>query len=92
MKSQRFFVFLSIIVCLWAAGCSDDDGARPGPRVPDTYIVKPDGSGDYPDIQAAVRATSDGDTVLLASGTFIGPGNRDVDYLGKQITIRSQRQ
>jgi predicted outer membrane repeat protein len=55
-----------------------------------TYLVRPDGSGDFPTIQAAIDAAADGDVVGLADGTFRGPGNRDIDYHGKAITIRSQ--
>jgi len=54
------------------------------------YIVAPDGSGDFPTIQDAIGFCTDGDVVELASGTFTGDGNRDVDFLGKAITVRSQ--
>ena len=37
-----------------------------------------------------MAASVDGDIVALANGTFTGPGNRDVDLLGKAITVRSQ--
>ena len=55
-----------------------------------TYVVKPNGSGDFPTIQAAVDAALDGDIVVLTKGTFVGEGNRDVDFRGKAITIRSR--
>jgi hypothetical protein len=55
-----------------------------------TYLVRPDGTGDFPTIQAAIQAAAHGDTIELADGTFTGPGNRDVEYLGKLITVRSQ--
>ncbi|MBE9507872.1 MAG: hypothetical protein IMY86_07455 [Chloroflexi bacterium] len=56
----------------------------------ETRVVHPDGSGEWPTIQAAVAASEDGDTVELTDGTFTGAGNRDIDFLGKSITIRSQ--
>ncbi len=34
-----------------------------------TYVVNPDGTGDFPTIQAAIVATTSGDEVLLANGT-----------------------
>ncbi len=43
----------------------------------------------YPSIQAAIEAAVDGDTIILAPGTFRGDGNRDIDFRGKAITIRS---
>lgn len=60
------------------------------PTFADTYVVRPDGSGDFPTIQAAINAVSDRDTIELTNGTFTGDGNRDIDYLGKAIVVRSQ--
>ena len=54
------------------------------------YTINPDGSGDYATVQAAVDATVDGDVIELTDGTFNGRGNKDVNFLGKAITIRSQ--
>ncbi|MCK4304205.1 MAG: right-handed parallel beta-helix repeat-containing protein [Candidatus Eisenbacteria sp.] len=56
----------------------------------ETYTVRPDGTGDYPTIQAAIDAAVDGDIIELTDGIFTGDGNRDIDYLGKAITVRSQ--
>jgi hypothetical protein len=55
-----------------------------------TYVVRPDGTGDYPTIQAAIDACVDGDVVELTDGIFTGDGNRDIDYRGKAITVHSQ--
>jgi predicted outer membrane repeat protein len=55
-----------------------------------TYLVKPDGTGDFPNIQAAIQAANAGDVVELADGVFIGAGNRDIRYMGKAITVRSR--
>lgn len=54
------------------------------------FLVNPNGSGDYPTIQAAIQAVSTGDIIELGSGVFTGDGNRDLDLLGKAIIIRSQ--
>jgi hypothetical protein len=53
------------------------------------YTLHPDGSGDFPDIQAAIVASQDGDVIQLMNGTYRGPGNKDIDFMGRAITLRS---
>lgn len=44
----------------------------------------------YATIQAAINASQNGDTVLVADGTYTGPGNVDIDFGGKNLTVTSQ--
>ena len=44
---------------------------------------------DAPTIQEAIDAAADGDIVEVARGTYAGDGNRDIDFRGKAITVRS---
>jgi hypothetical protein len=54
------------------------------------WVVCPDGSGDFLTIQEAIDAAIDGDVVELCDATFTGQGNRDIEFHGKAITVRSQ--
>ncbi len=55
-----------------------------------TYVVNPAGTGDFPTIQAAINAATTGDIIELTDGIYTGGGNRDVNYSGKLVTVRSQ--
>ncbi len=55
-----------------------------------TYLVRPDGNGDFATIQDAIDGANIGDVIELADGVFVGAGNRNISYNGKAITIRSQ--
>jgi hypothetical protein len=46
---------------------------------------------DYQTIQAAIDACVDGDVVLVSPGTYTGYGNRDIDFKGKAITVKSEQ-
>jgi hypothetical protein len=54
------------------------------------YVVKPDGTGDFPTIQKAIDAAFDGDEILLADGVFKGDGNMNIDFKGKAIILHSK--
>jgi hypothetical protein len=45
---------------------------------------------DYQTIQAAIDAAAGGDIVLVADDTYVGSGNKNLDFGGKSITVRSE--
>ena len=59
------------------------------PCAAEIITVDDDGPADFNNIQAAINDANDGDIVIVALGTYTGPGNRDIDFLGKAITVRS---
>lgn len=54
-----------------------------------TYVVRPDGTGDYPTIEDAIEACADGDSVALVDGDYYGEGNNTLDYQGRVIVLAS---
>jgi hypothetical protein len=44
---------------------------------------------DEQTIQGAIYFANSGDTILIADGTYTGDYNRDIDYLGKELVVRS---
>jgi hypothetical protein len=47
------------------------------------------GSYTYNNIQAGISAAYNGDTVIVHDGTYTGTGNRNIDFGGRNITLRS---
>lgn len=59
--------------------------------VDDVTDPNEDGSAAHPfdTIQEGIDAAVDSDTVEVADGTYTGTGNRNLDFLGKAITVHS---
>jgi len=53
------------------------------------YFVNPEGTGDFPTIQAAIDSAGAGDYVYLTDGTFTGEGNRNIYVPAKEVYIVS---
>jgi hypothetical protein len=90
MNARTLFtgVILSILVLMSST-----------PLAATTYYVSPDGNDNdtgtswetaVKTIQKGINKSSNGDTVLVADGTYTGTGNRDIDYNGKAIIVQSE--
>ncbi len=44
----------------------------------------------YPDVQQAIYRAWDTSTIWLADGIYTGPGNCDIDFLGRAVMLRSR--
>ena len=82
MKKQAYWGWLSVCALALLALAA----AAPAK----TIRVKPDGSGDFPTIKAAIQAADSGDTILLERGVYYGLGNQDITFEGKVVTLTSR--
>ena len=74
---------IMLLAALLAFGARGSSDARA-----ETYLVNPQGTGDFPNLETALEQVVDGDVIELADGTYSrGEG---FDFLGKAITVRSQ--
>jgi len=79
MKSLKRAIYLAAAILLIEAQAG----------ISNTLTVGLSGSYGYSNIQSAISAAANGDTVLVYQGTYTGEGNRDIDFSGKAITVRS---
>ncbi|RJP73750.1 MAG: hypothetical protein C4532_04080, partial [Candidatus Abyssobacteria bacterium SURF_17] len=47
---------------------------------------------DYSCIQEALDGASDGDTIIVRDGTYTGACNKNLDFKGKNLTLRSENR
>lgn len=77
MRAKKFYTYLLVSLCLVCTNIF-------------TYAAVVEVPADQPTIQAGIDAAEDGDTVLVADGTYTGIGNVNIDFLGKQIIVKSE--
>jgi hypothetical protein len=66
------------------------DEFAPEPTPAATIIVGRNGAADFTTIQAAIIYANDGDTIIVTDGTYTGEDNRNIVFLGKAVTLRSE--
>ncbi|MFG0251372.1 MAG: hypothetical protein ACF8NJ_00700, partial [Phycisphaerales bacterium JB038] len=74
-RVRRGLLLSAAMVCLSAASTAPAD-----------VLLVP---SEYATIQAALDAALAGDVVEIADGTYTGEGNKNLNFLGKAITVRS---
>jgi len=52
--------------------------------------VDDDGPADFNNIQDAIDDSNDGDVIIVADGIYTGTGNKNLDFGGRAITVRSE--
>jgi len=52
-------------------------------------IVDDDGWADFTTVQPAIDDSNDGDVIVLFPGIYSGIGNKNIDFKGKAVTVRS---
>lgn len=80
MRQTSWIRLTSITAILWAVTCS---------LAAKTLTVSVDPPGEFRTIQAAIDEANGGDTVVVEPGIYTGPGNYDLAFKGKAITVRS---
>jgi subtilisin family serine protease len=71
----------------------DNDAINdPGPGDPNISDPNEDGSVEHPfdSIQKAIDFALDTEKIVVLEGRYTGKGNRDIDFGGKILTVRSQ--
>ena len=82
MKGRaRYSIWLVIAILVLGTVCTTAVGR--------TIYVDDDGPADFNNIQAAIDDANDGDVIEVQPGRYTGDANRDIDFLGKAITVRS---
>jgi len=71
------------LICLSAFGGAIPCQAR-------VITVDDDGPADFNNIQAAIDDSNNDDTIIVADGVYKGVGNRDINFKGKAIVVRSE--
>ena len=98
LDNQAFIAFLTSMLLLTGTAQAQttwyvDDNAPFDPGPGDPAISDPTESGSalhpFDAIQEAIDAAENGDTVLIAMGTYRGTGNHDLDFGGQAITVRN---
>ena len=76
-------LFLLFVSCEWEAYTD------PGPITKREVVLRV--PGQYATIQEAIDASVDGDTILVAAGSFSGDGNTNIKLRNKPVILQSEK-
>ncbi len=77
MNIYRTLLYISIVICCFCVNVI-------------LFAAVVQVPSDQPTIQDGIEVVNDGDMVLVADGIYSGEGNINIDFKGKQITVKSQ--
>ena len=80
------YILLSVFALLLL---SCEFKTRDNPLDPNTAGRTLDVPSIYDTIQEAIENANDGDTILVANGTYMGDGNKNISFQGKAIIVKS---
>ena len=75
MRSSPFVAFLGASAIVALVSPRQGEGRE--------WVIRPDGLGDAPTIQAGIDSSADGDTVRALPGIYV----ENIDFLGKAIVV-----
>ncbi len=71
---KKLLIQVTVILLLLSATDSSDAA----------YLIIP---SEFATIQAAITAANIGDNILIEDGTYTGPGNKNLDFYGKALSV-----
>jgi hypothetical protein len=77
-SNPRTWIAISIVLVTFAS-----------PSAAKVIYVDANAPADFNNIQAAINYANHGDIIEVQPGTYTGHGNRDINFLGKVITVRT---
>ena len=85
---SKFFCRLIFTFAIFILSCKPAERSNPLDPVNEGRILFV--PSVYPTIQAAIDNAHDGDTVVVTADTLRGIGNKNISFLGKTITVKSE--
>ena len=89
-EQSEYWIWIDSTGAAWGDYCLEVTTVRtptPTPTATPSILYVP---AEYSTIRSAILTAKDGDTVLVANGTFTGTSNKNLNFQGKEIIVKSQ--